>query len=120
MVPALIEAVMRRTSSQLSPTPRKSSALAIKGASCCARVDDIEPPIGQVANARREANPQEVAKAEDVIDRAGGIGVVLAAINRAFMVHQPVQNVRSLAGVRGDDLGIKRRVTVGDMGVELH
>ena len=82
--------------------------------------DDIEPPVGEIANARREAESQQVAEAEHVIDRAGGVGVVLADVDRAFMVHQPVENVRGLAGVRGDDLGIERRVTIGDVGVELH
>ena len=85
-----------------------------------ARVDDIEPSVGEVANARREAESQEVAEAEHMIDRAGGVGVVLANVDRAFMVHEPVEDMRGLAGVRGDDLGIERRVAVGDVGVELH
>ena len=31
-----------------------------------------------------------------------------------------VENVRGLAGVGGDDLGVERRVAIGDVGVELH
>ena len=45
---------------------------------------------------------------------------MLANVDRAFMMHEPVEDMRGLAGVRGDDLGIERRVAVGDVGVELH
>ena len=82
--------------------------------------DDIEPPVGEIADARREAKSQEVAEAEHMIDRAGGVGVVLADVDRAFVVQEPVQNMRGLAGVGRDDLGMERRVAIGDMGVELH
>ena len=60
-----------------------------------ARADDIEPPVGEIADARREAESREMAEAEHVIDRAGGVGVVLADVERAFMVHQAVENVRA-------------------------
>jgi len=43
--------------------------------------DDIEPPVGEIANARRVAESQEMAEAEYVIDRAGGVGVVLADVD---------------------------------------
>ena len=82
--------------------------------------DDIEPAVGEIANARREAESQQVAEAEYVIDRAGGVGVVLADFDRAFVVHQSVENVRGFAGVRGDDLGIERRIAIGNVSVELH
>ena len=55
-----------------------------------------------------------------MIDRAGGVGVVLTNVDRALMVHEPVENMRGLAGVGRDDFGMERRVTIGDMGVELH
>ena len=55
-----------------------------------------------------------------MIDRAGGVGVVLTNVDRALMVQEPVQNMRGLAGVGRDDLGMERRVAIGDMGVELH
>ena len=55
-----------------------------------------------------------------MVDRAGGVGVVLANVERAFVVQQAVENVRRLAGVGGDDLGVERRVAIGDVGVELH
>ena len=55
-----------------------------------------------------------------MIDRASGVGVVLADVDRAFVVHQSVENMRGLAGVRRDDLRVERRVAIGDVGVELH
>ena len=55
-----------------------------------------------------------------MIDCAGGVGVVLADVDRALVVHEPVENMRGLAGVGRDDLGMERRVAIGDMGVELH
>jgi len=86
----------------------------------CTRADDMKPPVGQITDARREIESQEVAEAKHVIDRAGGVRVVLANVDRALVVHEPVENMRSLAGVGRDDLGVERRVTIGDMGVELH
>jgi hypothetical protein len=61
-----------------------------------------------------------VAEAEYVIDRASGVGVMLADVDRAFVVHQSVENVRGFTGVRGDDLGIERRVAIGNVSVEFH
>ena len=55
-----------------------------------------------------------------MIDCAGCVGVMLADFQRAFVVQQAVENVRGLAGVSRDDLGMKRRVTIRDVRVELH
>ena len=82
--------------------------------------EDIEPSIGEIADARREAEAQEAAQAEHMVDGAGGVGVMLANIERAFVMQQAVENMRRLAGVGGDDLGVERRIAIGDMGVELH
>ena len=51
-----------------------------------AGVQDIEPSIGEIADARREAEAQEAAKAEHMVDGAGGVGVMLANVERAFMM----------------------------------
>ena len=82
--------------------------------------DDIKPAVGEIADTWRKQESQELAKTEHVIDRAGGVGVVLADVDRAFVVHEPVENMRRLAGVRRDDLGMERRVAIGDVGVELY
>ncbi len=36
------------------------------------------------------------------------------------MVEQAIEDVRGLAGIGCDDLGVERREAVGDMGVEQH
>ena len=38
----------------------------------------------------------------------------------AFMVEQPVDDVRSFAGIGGDDLAVEGCEAVGNMGVEQH
>ena len=55
-----------------------------------------------------------------MIDRAGRVGVMLADFQGAFMMQQAIQNMRGLAGIGGDDLGVKRRIAIGDVRVELH
>ena len=50
---------------------------------------DIEPAVGQIAEAWREPEPQQVAEPEHVLGRAAGIGIVLPDDERAFMVERP-------------------------------
>jgi hypothetical protein len=73
-----------------------------------ALVGDIDAPIGQIANARREAEAEKMAQPEDVIDRARGIGVMLADVEHAFLTQQPVENMRGLAGAM-----LKQRTKAG-------
>ena len=40
-------------------------------------VGDIEPVVGQIAEARRKSETEQVAEAEHVVGRAAGIGIVL-------------------------------------------
>lgn len=54
-----------------------------------------------------------------MIDGARRVRIVLSDIQRAFVVKQPVQNMRGLAGVGGDELGMKRRIAIGDMRIKL-
>ena len=58
-----------------------------------------------------------MAQAEDMIDRAGGIGRMFADDQLAFMVEQAVEDMRGLAGIGGDDLGVERREA--SLGVSL-
>lgn len=55
-----------------------------------------------------------------MIHGAGGVGRMLTDLDTAFMVEQPVYDVRSLAGIGGDDLAVEGREAVRDMGVEQH
>jgi hypothetical protein len=45
---------------------------------------------------------------------------VFADVDRAFVVHQSVENMRGFAGVRSDHLGIEGRVAIGNVRVEFH
>jgi hypothetical protein len=82
-------------------------------------VGDTKPAVGQIAEARRKPEPQQVAESEYVLGRAAGIGIVLSDDEGAFMVEEAIQNVRCLACVSRNDLGVERRKPVGDVGVEL-
>ena len=55
-----------------------------------------------------------------MIDRAGRVGVMLADFQRAFVMQEAIQNMCGLAGIGRDDLGVKRRIAIGDVRVELH
>ena len=81
---------------------------------------DIKPLVGEIADAGREAESQQAAERKDMIGEAGRVGVVLLDPQVGLMVEKAVENVRGIEGVRGDHLGIKGRVLVGDVGVEEH
>ena len=61
-----------------------------------------------------------MAQTEHMIDRAGRVGVMLADFQRAFVMQQTIQNMRGLARIGRDDLGVKRRVAIRNVSVELH
>ena len=50
---------------------------------------------------------------------AAAIGVVTAGQDLAPVVKQPIEHVRGFAGGRRDHLGVERRVSVGEVRVEL-
>src|SRR5271157_1016838 len=77
-----------------------------------ARADDIEPTVGEVANARRETESQQMAEAEHVIDRAGGVGVMLADVDRALPRRRRAalarRNHPGRASIRGHGTGFPK------------
>ncbi len=79
---------------------------------------DVELGVAQVADARREAEAQEVHQCEDVIGEARRVGVVFLDPQVGFVVQQPVEHVGRIAHADVDHLGVERRVLVGDVGVE--
>ena len=79
---------------------------------------DVELGVAQVADARREAEAQEVHQGEDVIGEARRVGVMLLDPQVGFVVQQAVEHVGRVAHADVDDLGVERRVLVGDVGVE--
>src|SRR5271166_7095892 len=114
---------MRRVSSQFSFDPAKvdnASDQGIEGAMVGVAFGDKEPAVGQIAEAWRKPEPQQVAEPEHVLGRAAGIGIVLPDDERAFMVEEAIQNVGRLASVSRDDLGVERRKPVRNVGIELY
>src|SRR4029077_8533999 len=91
----------------------------IEGAVVSVTVGNIEPAVGQIAKARRKPEPQQVAEPEYVLGRAAGIGIVLSDDEGAFMVEEAIQNVRRLARVSRNDLGVEGPKPVRDVAVEL-
>lgn len=86
----------------------------------CEVAHGVETPFAKIPDARCEPKAEQVAKAEDVIDDAGGIGRMFADRDSAFMVEQPFDDVRSVADIGGADLGVEGREVIGDTGVEQH
>jgi hypothetical protein len=79
----------------------------------------VEMAISKIANAPRKSKSREMAETGHVIDGACCVRIVLANIQRAFVVQQAVKNVRGPTGVGRDDLGVKRRVAIGDMRIKF-
>ena len=69
---------------------------------------DIEPAVGQIAEAWRKPEPQQVAEPEHVLGRAAGIGIVLPDDERALMVEEAIQNVGRLASVSRNGSSVTR------------
>ena len=79
---------------------------------------DVELGVAQVADARREAEAQEVHQGEDVIGEAGRVGVVLLDPQVGLVVQQAVEHIGGIADATFTTRGAERRVLVGDMGIE--
>ena len=71
----------------------------IESAVVCVVVGDIKPAVGQITEARRKPEPQQVAEPECRLGRATGIGIVLSDDEGAFMVKEAIQHVGCLASV---------------------
>jgi hypothetical protein len=72
----------------------------------------IKPLVGTDAGCEAEA------ERKDVIGEPSCVGIVLFDPQIGLMVEQTVENVRRIAGVCSDHLGIEGRVLVGDVGIE--
>ncbi len=73
---------------------------------------DVELGVAQVADARREAEAQEVHQGEDVIGEARRVGVMLLDPQVGLVVQQAVEHVGRIAHADVHDLGVKWRVLV--------
>ena len=56
---------------------------------------------------------------KDVVGEAGGVGVMLFDPQVGFVIEQAVQHVGGVPHADVDDLGVKGRVLVGNVGVKL-
>ena len=120
-MPCRIEVARRRISSQwvviclvLRAVPDQTLQRRIAGRF----LDDGEPLVGQVADARREPVAQEMAQREDVVGESAGVRVMLLDAKVGLVVEQAVEHVRGVADRGVDDLGMERGVLVGDVRVE--
>ena len=75
-------------------------------------VRKVELCVAQIADARCEAEAEQVHEGEDVIGEAGGIGVVLLDPQVRLMVEQAVEHIGGIAYTDVDDLGAEGRVLI--------
>ena len=80
--------------------------------------EGVEPAVLEVAQSGRKAEAEQGQQAEHLVGGTPGVGVVLDDAQPGAVLEQPVQHVRRLAGIGGDDLGVEGREAVGDVGVE--
>ena len=81
---------------------------------------DIQTLVGQIADARRETEAQQMHQREHLVGEAGRVGVVLLDAQVRLVVEQAVQHVGRVAHGGIDDLGMERRVLVGEVGVKRY
>ena len=75
--------------------------------------------VSPITEARCEAEAQQMHQREHMVGEAGRVGVVLLDAQVRLVVEQAVQHVGRIAHGGIDDLGMERRVLVGEVG-ELH
>src|SRR3546814_13437992 len=85
----------------------------------CRWIDRAQALVGEIAQSRHEAVPEQVKKGEYVIGGPAGVGVVLARAQAAPVKQQSVQHVGGFAGGRRDDPGVVCREVIGQAGVDL-
>ena len=73
------------------------------------RAEGIEPALGQVRDARREPEAEQMREREDVVADPAAVGVVDGDAEVRLVVEQAVDDVRGLAGGR-DRHGVVGRV----------
>ncbi|GAS59631.1 hypothetical protein NGUA37_02747 [Salmonella enterica] len=78
----------------------------------------VQLGFAEVADARREAEAQQVHQGKDAIGEAGRVGVVLLDPQVGLVVQQAVEHIGGIADADIHHAGAERRVLVGDMGIE--
>ncbi len=80
-------------------------------------VEHVEPLVGQITDARREAEPQKRAKREDVVGEAASVGVMLPERCARLVLKQAVEHIWRFRRGGGNCLDVERGEPVGDVGV---
>jgi hypothetical protein len=78
------------------------------------RLERVQPALGEIGDARREVETQQVRKPEDMVADAASIRVMRGDRHVRLMVEQSVDDVRSLAG-GWDGNGMVGRMTARDV-----
>ena len=81
-------------------------------------VRQVKFGVAQIADARGEAEAEQMHEGEDMVREAGGVGVMLLDPQIGFMVQQPIEDVGGVANADVDDLGTERRILIRDVGIE--
>ena len=80
----------------------------------------VEAFLLEIADTRRVAKAKRATHGEKMIRESAGVGVVLVNDETAFVVEQPVQDVRRFMGGRRDDARVIRPELIRHVGIELH
>lgn len=70
---------------------------------------DVQPFVGQITDARREAEAKQMAQGEDVIGKTGRIRIVLLDPQIGFVIQQAIENMRRIPHRGVYDLGMSRK-----------
>jgi len=78
----------------------------------------VEALVGQVTNSGSETKSEQVAKGKYVISEARRVGIVFLDSQIGFVIKQAIKNMRRIAHRCINDLGMERRVLIGDVCVK--
>lgn len=78
----------------------------------------VQAPIGQVTDVRCESKSQAVAQKENMVSKSECVSRVLFDADVGLVVQQSIEYVRGVSDGGADDLGVERRIAIGDVGIE--
>ena len=75
---------------------------------------DIQALVGQVADARRKVEAEQMHEREDVIGEPSRVSVVFLNAQIGLVVQEAIEDVGGVAYRGINDLGVERRVLIGE------
>jgi hypothetical protein len=81
---------------------------------------NVEFLVGEIANARREPEPEQMHKSKQMIGETSRISVVLLDSEIRLMIEQAIQYVSGIAHRGMDRLDVIRRILIGKVTVESY